>query len=464
PFEELFAGPLGVPHLRVPRGHRVALLPTAGGPGILAADACEAAGLEVPELSEQVQTALRAFTSPDAGLRNPVDLVASATAGVYEQALRVLLASDEVDSVLVIFVPPLVTEADDVAEAIVAAAAGAGPKPVVACFLAAQGIPEALRAPWGNGTASGAVDADASTTGAGAADRGTAGGGAGRRSIPSFSFPEAAAAALGRAVEYAAWRHRPEGRVPVLGGIDRERAESLVAERLDSHPDGVWLDPDVAATLLGCFGIPVVPTRWVASEDGAVAAAADLGLPAVLKVGSGAIVHKTDVGGVHLGLESEDDVRDAFRSMSAALGDAMGGAVVQPMLEPGVETIVGVTHDESFGPLVLFGLGGLTAELMRDTALRVMPITDVDARELVRSLRGSPLLFGYRGRPAVDVASLEDLLLRVGAMVDAVPEIAEMDVNPVIVSPRGAVAVDVKVRLAPAPAAPLSGVRRMREA
>lgn len=466
-LEDLFGTAQVLAHQPLPPGRRVAIVSNGGGPGILAADACEAAGLEVPELSEQVQTALRAFTSPDAGLRNPVDLVASATAGVYEQALRVLLASDEIDSVLVIFVPPLVTEADDVAEAIVAAAAGAGPKPVVACFLAAQGIPEALRAPWGNGTAPGAGDAGASTAGSttdgGGPDGAGPGGDARRRSIPSFSFPEAAAAALGRAVEYAAWRHRPEGRVPVLGGIDRERAEALVAERLDSHPDGVWLDPDVAATLLGCFGIPVAPTRWVASEDGAVAAAADLGLPAVLKVGSGAIVHKTDVGGVHLGLESEDDVRVAFRTMSEALGDAMGGAVVQPMLEPGVETIVGVTHDESFGPLVLFGMGGLTAELMRDTALRVMPLTDVDARELVRSLRGSPLLFGYRGRPAVDVASLEDLLLRVGAMVDAVPEIAEMDANPVIVSPSGAVAVDVKVRLAPAPAAPLSGVRRMRE-
>jgi len=470
-LEDLFGTAQVLAHQPLPPGRRVAIVSNGGGPGILAADACEAAGLEVPELSEKTQAALRAFVSPDAGLRNPVDLVASATAGIYEQALRVLLASDEIDSLLVIFVPPLVTEADDVADAIVAASATAGPKPVIACFLAAQGIPEALQAP---AATAGGARAGGDGVGDGAGGDGGAearrdggaearpGGAAGRRSIPSFAFPESAAAALGRAVEYAAWRHRPEGRVPVLGGIDVERAGVLVAERLDSHPDGVWLDPDVAATLLGCFGIPVVPTRWVAGADGAAAAAADLGLPAVLKVGSGEIVHKSDVGGVRLGLASEDEVRDAFRSVHDALGDAMGGAVVQPMLEPGVETIVGVTHDESFGPLVLFGLGGVTAELMRDTALRVMPLTDVDARELVRSLRGSPLLFGYRGRPAVDVASLEDLLLRVGAMVESVPEIAEMDANPVIVSPTGAVAVDVKVRLAPVPTSPLSGVRRMR--
>lgn len=462
-LEDLFGTAQVLAHQPLPPGRRVAIVSNGGGPGILAADACEAAGLEVPELSEELQAALRAFVSPDAGLRNPVDLVASATAGIYEQALRVLLASDEIDSLLVIFVPPLVTEADDVADAIVVAAADAGPKPVVACFLAAQGVPDALRGGTAPGVPDGGPGGGSGEDGPGDGGPGGGGDSPGGRSIPSFAFPEAAAAALGRAVEYAHWRHRPEGRVPALGGIDEERAAAVVAERLDSHPDGVWLDPDVAAGLLGCFGIPVVSTRWVAGADGAAEAAADIGFPVVLKVGSGAIVHKTDVGGVRLDLGSEDEVRAAFRTMHDALGDAMGGAVVQPMLDPGVETIVGVTHDESFGPLVLFGLGGVTAELMRDTALRVLPLTDVDARELVRSLRGSPLLFGYRGRPAVDVSSLEDLLLRVAAMVDAVPEIAEMDANPVIVSPRGAVVVDAKVRVAPAAATPLSGVRRMRD-
>jgi acyl-CoA synthetase (NDP forming) len=181
-----------------------------------------------------------------------------------------------------------------------------------------------------------------------------------------------------------------------------------------------------------------------------------------LKAGAPTIVHKTDAGAVMLGLEHERDVRHAYEAIARELGDQMGGAVVQPMVGRGVETIVGVTHDPSFGPLVLFGMGGTTAELLGDRTLRILPLTDEDAHEVVRSLRGSPLLFGYRGRPPVDVAALEDVLLRVGRLAEDVPEVAEMDLNPVIVSEAGAVAVDVKVRVAPG-AAPLAAeLRRLR--
>ncbi len=282
------------------------------------------------------------------------------------------------------------------------------------------------------------------------------------RLIPSFPFPEAAAAALARAAQLAEWRRRPEGQVPDLPGLDLAVAQALVADRLAHHPDGEWLDPHVARDLLSSVGVTVVPTVWVATADGAVAAAAEFGGPVALKAGSGTIVHKTDVGAVRLGLASPDAVRDAFDAMSAALGDELGGVVVQPMVNSGVETIVGVTRDPSFGSLVLFGMGGFDAELIRDTALRIVPVTDVDAAELVRSLRGSPLLFGYRNTTPVAVDALEDLLIRIGRLADAVPEVAELDCNPVIVSPSGATAVDVKVRLAPVESAPPTGVRRLR--
>ena len=174
------------------------------------------------------------------------------------------------------------------------------------------------------------------------------------------------------------------------------------------------------------------------------------------------IVHKTDVGGVALDLRDAATVERAYTDIARSLGQAMGGVIVQRMVLPGVETIVGVTHDPSFGPLVLFGLGGVTAELLADRAFRIVPITDEDADELVRSLRGSPLLFGYRGRPEVDVDTLKELLLRVGQLADELPEISEMDLNPVVVSPDGVIAVDVKVHIAPAPARLPADFRRMR--
>jgi acetyl coenzyme A synthetase (ADP forming)-like protein len=432
-LEELFDAAQVLAHQPLPHGRSVAIVSNGGGPAILAADACAGAGLDVPELSSDTQATLRDFASPDAGVRNPIDLVASATATTFERAIRNVLHDDQIDAVIVIFVPPLVTQPDDVAHAIRAAAGDAGSKPIVACFLGRHGIPDAL--------CSRQTD---------------------ERSIPSFAFPESAAAALGHAAGYGAWRRRPQGSVPDLPDVDAERARAIVAERVGVSPDGVWLPPDVAATLCDCFGVPVVRTLPVAAASEAVDAAEELGYPVALKAGSGAIVHKTDVGAVQLSLASADEVRDAFSAMRERLGDAMGGAIVQPMVGAGLETIVGVTRDPLFGSLVVFGMGGTAAELVRDTALRILPITDLDAGEMVHSLRTSPLLFGYRGSAPVDTGALEQLLLRVGRLADELPEVAEMDCNPVIVSPDAAIVVDVKIRLVPLPPSPLPGVRRMR--
>ena len=433
-LEQLLETAQVLAHQPLPPGRRVAIVGNAGGPGILAADACAGAGLDVPELSEATQAALRAFVAPDATVRNPVDLVASATAAQYERATNVLLADPGVDSLLVLFVPPLVTDADDVARAIASAASRAGAKPVVACFLGRAGVPDALR---------GAED---------------------RRTVPSFAFPEAAAHALGRAADLADWRKRPTGSVPEFTDADVEAARRLVDEQIACAPsrDGAWLDATDAARLLACFGIPVLEPRSVATADAAASAADAIGYPVALKAGAPDLVHKTDVGGVALRLVDAPAVRAAFTRMETRLGDAMGGAIVQKMSEPGVETIVGVTQDPSFGPLVLFGSGGVTAELLADRTLRLVPMTDVDAHDVVRALRGSPLLFGYRGQPEVDVGALEDLLLRVAYLADEIPEVAEMDLNPVIVSERGAVAIDVKARVRPADAELPPDLRRLR--
>jgi acyl-CoA synthetase (NDP forming) len=393
------------------------------------------AGLDVPELSAATQARLREFVAPDAAVQNPVDLVAGASADDFERALRVVLADDVIDALLVVFVPPLVTSADDVARAIATATADAGDRPVVACFLGREGVPEALR-----DTANG-------------------------RAVPSFAFPESAAQALSRAADLADWRRRPPGILPPLAGIDIDEGRAIARSFVRTEgaaTDGEWLPAPDTARLCRAFGINVVDSRAVESAEDAIEAADALGYPVALKAGAPQIVHKTDVGAVMLGLSGPRDVRNAYEAMERHLGAEMGGAVVQPMVAAGVEVIVGVTHDPSFGPLVLFGMGGTTAELLGDRALRILPLTDEDAHELVRSLRGSPLLFGYRGRPEVDVAALEDLVLRVGRLAEDVPEVVEMDLNPVVVGEHGVVAVDVKVRVAPAGTSIPQDLRRLR--
>ena len=205
----------------------------------------------------------------------------------------------------------------------------------------------------------------------------------------------------------------------------------------------------------------VAPVVRVTSAQGAAAAAADIDGPVALKAAAGTLVHKTDRGGVRLGLTTAEDARQAYAEMAARLGDDMGGAVVQPMVEPGVETAIGVVSDQQFGPLIMFGLGGVASDLLADRAFRLLPLTVEDAAAQVRSLRAAPLLFGYRGAPPCDVPALEDMLLRVAALADDLPEITELDLNPVVSTPEGATAVDVKIRLTPAePSFPL--LRRLR--
>jgi acetyl coenzyme A synthetase (ADP forming)-like protein len=418
-LEQLFDTASLLVHQPLPAGNRVAIVSNGGGPGILAADACSAAGLEVPTLSESVQSTLRSLAPPGAAVTNPVDLVASAGAEAYEGALDTLLACSEVDALVVIYVSPLVSRPDDVARAVVRAASRGNAIPTVACFL-------------GSGETRGPLRDDAT-----------------ERAVPTVAYPESAADALARAAQLAEWRRRPPGVVPTLDRVDPAVARSIVADTLRVNPEGAWLDLPTAARVLEAYGIEVVPTRVAATAEDAMTAADDLGYPVVVKAGAAGLVHKTDVGGVRLGLRDATEVAHAFEEMRRGLGEGMGDAIVQPIVTGVVELIVGVTHDPLFGPLVLFGMGGLTAELLRDTTLRLVPLTDIDARDMVRSLRTSPLLFGYRRTPPVDVEAIEDALLRVGCIAEDIPEIAELDCNPMVCSAEGVVALDVKLRVAP---------------
>jgi len=279
--------------------------------------------------------------------------------------------------------------------------------------------------------------------------------------VPSFAFPERAVRALGRVAEHARWCARPRGVVPDLPDVDLSEAREVVVAHLHTTPHGGWLAATAVRRLLAAFGVPLVSQRLVSSAADAEIAAAAFDFPVVLKAEGAQIVHKSDVGGVRLRLQSAAQVRDAYEAMHEQLGDVMQGAVVQPMVG-GVETIAGIVADAVFGPLVMFGSGGTAVELLGDRSFRILPLTDVDAAELVRSIRGAPLLFGYRGAPPVDIAAVERVLLRLALLADRVPQLTELDLNPLMATPQGALAVDARIRIVPWRSQTEQRVRRLR--
>jgi acetate---CoA ligase (ADP-forming) len=429
-LEELFEVATLLSSQGLPSGNKVAVLTNAGGPGILAADALESNGLEVPTLSDRTLDQLREFLPAEAGIANPVDMIASASPEFYGRALEVLDAADEVDIVFVIFIPTGVTETDEVARALVEAKSRmGGDTPVVSVFMSAAGFPGAL------------------------AEAG----------IPSFAFPESAARAMGRVATYASWRRRPLGELVEPDGIDRDAARRVVDHALvgaeaagdgGGGDGGRWLASGDAEEILRAYGVPLARSRVVRSADDAAATQEEFGVPVAVKIA--APIHKTDVGGIELGLDTGEDVAAAVeRIRSSLVDDGMeqhaDAFLVQEMVGDGVEMVVGVTHDPSFGPIVLTGMGGTLVELLRDVSVRITPLTDRDVDEMLEDLRMAPLLRGYRGEPPADVAALRDLLFRINAMVEDLPEVAELDLNPVFVRQEGTgvVAVDVRMRLVP---------------
>lgn len=431
-LEQLFDVARLVVHQPLPRGRRVAIVGNSGGPGILAADACVGAGLVVSELAQSTQDRLRSLLPSGAAVSNPVDLVASGTGGNYQSALQAVLDDDGIDAILVIFTDTSVTDPADVATAIQRVTQGGTAKPIAATFLSGD-----------VGRSIETHDADGR-----------------RRDVPVFPFPEAPAIALGHIATLAEWRQRPSGVIPKLEGIDPAAARIFASHTVARTPEGGWMATDELAELLGCFGITLAESILVGSADEARAAASRLGRPVALKVVSDTIQHKSDVGGVFLDVEVEDVGRQ-YSVMAERLGEAMTGALVQPMVGPGVEVIIGAVDDQAFGPVVMFGLGGTATELFADRAFSIVPLTDLDAAELINAPRSSALLRGHRGSDPVDLDALEDLVLRVGRLADSVPELAELDLNPVIARPDGAFIVDARARLAPSHHPLVQPIRRL---
>jgi len=374
----------------LPAGNRVAIVSNAGGADVLAADACGDNGLQVAVLSSATRRKLTRLLPAGAVVTGPVNTTAAVSEAAFRGCLEEVSADQEVDALLVVAVP---TALADLRKAVSAAAVG---KPLVACLLDQQETVTLLpQQTAGSGQPAAPAPSPA------AADSRPGGG----RTVPVYPYPEGAARALGHAARYRGWREQPPGQIPYLGGVRATDARAQIGRFLASHPGGGWLPLAAVSELLQCYQITLVDTKLAEDEPAAVAAAAGLGGPAVLKADVPRLVHKTEAGAVKLYLRDGEEVRAAYRELSATFGPDLTGVLVQPMLTGGVEVLIGVVQEEVFGPLVVFGLGGVATEVLGDHTAKLTPLTDVDADELIRGVHAAPLLFGHRGSPPVDLSS-----------------------------------------------------------
>ena len=421
-IEEMFNVAKVLANQPLPKGPRVAILTNAGGPGVLAADAAVGWGLTVPTLSVETQKKLGEFLPKEAALSNPVDMIASAPGDHFGRALTMLLEDPSVDAVIVIDIP--IRPIEEIAGAIrKAMSVYAGEKTILACFMASE----------------------ANTISVRCGQDGL---------VPVYMFPEDTVQALFHAYTYSMHRNLREGKVPVFPEIDEERARKYIESSRTLSTEGGWLPPETAIGLLNIYGIPSVHTKVAYSAEEAAAAASETGFPVVLKLRSKTIIHKTDVGGVVLGLQNEAEVAEAFTSLrdrieAAGRGSEMEGVIIQAMLKGGQEMIIGMSPDPVFGPLIMVGFGGIHVELIKDVAFSIHPLTDIDPDYMLSQLRGLPLLKGWRGSPTGDIDALKDVLLRFSALVEDFTEITEVEINPLVVFEKGCAVVDARMLFKP---------------
>ncbi len=424
--EELFDLAMAFANQPLPEGNRVAIVTNAGGPGIIIADASESHGLNVTTFSQETEEALRSGLPEEASVRNPVDMIASANAQSYEMALDCVLRDGNIDAAIAAFVPPLGIHTEDIARALVRTNAGHREKTLLAVLMGQEGLPAGMAQ---------LHQAD----------------------IPGYLFPESAARALS-----AMWRYRKRQTEPEGATVSFDTDDAAVSAAIERTRDSGALklsEPD-ALRILEAYGIAVTPWKIVEAPSvdelppRAVAAGDELGFPLVLKVVSPEIIHKTDVGGVALDIQSPEELRAAVTGMISRVNEhfekeaRIAGLLVQRMAPSGRETIVGLTRIPSVGPMVMFGLGGIYVEALRDVSLRMSPLTDVDAQQMIREVKTHKLLEGLRGEAPRDIEALVEALLRASQLAERHPEIAEMDINPLISQEEGAVAVDARFQLA----------------
>ena len=418
-IEELFDMAMAFGVRSLPRSRRTAVVTNAGGPGILAADAMESCGLELVTPTAATVSDIKRLLPRGVPVRNPLDLIASATPDGYGAAMSALLSDPLIDCVVPIFIPPLGIDQNAVAGAIVRAARARADKPVLAVLMGRQGLAE-----W-------------------RAELHDAG-------IPTYIFPESAAHAIAVLNRHRELSERPRETVAPLEVNWAAARTILTAARTEGR---TRLSESQAMALLEAYGVPIEPVRFADNREAALTAACELGFPVVMKVVSPEISHKSDVGGVALEISDEHELTAAYDRMMSDVARAapearIDGVIVMRRVTGGRETIVGVTRDPMFGPLVMFGLGGIYAEVLRDVVFRIAPLTPEEARDMIEGIRGKALLAGVRGQRAVDRNALEDVVRRIARLAVDFPEIAELDVNPLLAFENRVLAVDARVVLA----------------
>jgi acetyl coenzyme A synthetase (ADP forming)-like protein len=414
-LEELFDIAAALTRAPLPAGRRVGIVSNAGGPAIMAADAAEAAGLSVPPLGAATQAELRSFLPAHASTQNPVDMIASASSHDYVRSLEAVLEDPEIDAVIVTSVPPVLFDPTELMVRITQVSRRSR-KPVLSVFMAPEEFYDTVHRIEGH--------------------------------PPLYRFPESAVRAIASMCRYAEWKQKPIDAVPELGDVDDAAVERTIA--------GVegWLEADSARAVLEAYRLPLVAQRSVASEVEAEAAAREIGFPCVLKAAGRRLVHKSDVGGVVLGIGNPAALIAAARDMrarlvAAGLGAELEGFVVQEQVPAGREVLIGASRDPRVGPIIGFGLGGKYVEAIRDVSFRLSPLSRSEARELMGAIRGARILQGLRGEAPVDQAVLEDIILRIAQLMTRHPAIQELDLNPVIAHEAGrrTVIADVRMRI-----------------
>ena len=423
---EFLALATGLSAQPIPGGYKIGILTNSGGPGVLCADSCAAEGLTVPKLSKQTQSALASFLPPTAALKNPVDMIGFATEEQHARAVEAMLKADEIDALIILHVSVRATDNDPVAAGIARGISAARQaigrnKPVYLCWMTEGDLERTFT-----------IDGE---------------------TIPTYQHPEIPARILHHALTYDAWRRQPSGQAPIYADADLSTAKSICAKALSKRGSG-WLTTEETHAILAAMKLPLVQGTVATSAEEAVKLASKIGFPVAVKLASHTILHKTEIGAVQLNLANEQAVRDAFETIRSRLAqdhtlDAMEGVLVQPMVSGGVEVMVGITRDPLFGPLLAFGLGGIHVEILGDVQFRVTPLTNRDATEMVEKIKGYRLLHGYRGQPAADVKAIEEMLLRISQLVEEIPQIVELDLNPVFALPpgQGCKIVDARIRV-----------------